>query len=192
MKAAAGKDKAGRLTPDPDGDVRPVHSRRGQGKMVSFSLTFILSFATWLVLSGRFDRFHLLLGILSSALVGFFSGGLLLPQPILSTLPRQWFRFCVYLPWLLVAVFKANMHILCLVFDPRMPQRIEPSIVRFNSRLTSDMARFILANAITLTPGTITIYASVFGEYTVHAIDRKSAAGLPGSKEERVARIFGE
>ena len=84
------------------------------------------------------------------------------------------------------------MHILCLVFDPRMPQRIEPSIVRFNSRLTSDMARFILANAITLTPGTITIYASVFGEYTVHAIDRKSAAGLPGSMEERVARIFGE
>lgn len=183
MTAVVKKEKTGRQA--------PVRSGR-RINLTAFSLTFILSLATWLVLSGRFDRFHLLLGIVSCALVAFFSGDLLLPHPVSRDLPKQWFGFCVYLPWLLVAIFKANLHLLYLVFHPRMTRQIDPRIVRFNSRLKSDMARFILANSITLTPGTITVYASIFGKYTVHAIDRPSASGLPGSMEDRVARIFGE
>jgi multicomponent Na+:H+ antiporter subunit E len=54
------------------------------------------------------------------------------------------------------------------------------------------MARLVLANSITLTPGTITVFVSVLGAFTVHVIDKKSAEGLPGDMERRIAHIYGE
>jgi multicomponent Na+:H+ antiporter subunit E len=54
------------------------------------------------------------------------------------------------------------------------------------------MGMFILANSITLTPGTVTVFTSVMGRFTVHAIDDASAQALPGEMEDRVARIFEE
>ena len=54
------------------------------------------------------------------------------------------------------------------------------------------MALTTFANSITLTPGTITIYATDYGEFHVHAIDAKSGDSLPGDMERRIARVFGE
>lgn len=147
--------------------------------------------ATWLVLSGKFDFFHLTLGVLSSAIVAVASGDMLFSaRNAPKHLPGQWVRFIVYVPWLLYQIFRANLHMMRLVFHPRMMDLINPQMVKFNSRLDSEMARFILANSITLTPGTITVYVSLYGAYTVHAIDDASAQGLPGEMETMVAKIF--
>ncbi len=54
------------------------------------------------------------------------------------------------------------------------------------------MSLFIFANSITLTPGTITVYVSINGRYTVHVIDKQSGTALPGEMEERVRRLMGE
>jgi multicomponent Na+:H+ antiporter subunit E len=147
---------------------------------------------TWLVLSGKFDVFHLALGVISSAVVSLVSGDMLFSGRKPNRLPRQWLRFVTYVPWLLYQIFRANMHVMRLVFHPRMLDLINPQMVKFNSRLHSEMARFIYANSITLTPGTITVYVSLYGKYTVHAIDDASAKALPGEMELRVAAIFGE
>jgi multicomponent Na+:H+ antiporter subunit E len=95
-------------------------------------------------------------------------------------------------PWLLYQIFLANLHVMKLVFHPRVHEVIRPKIITFNSRLTSEMSRFVFANSITLTPGTITVYVSIMGKYSVHAIDDASAEALPGEMEARVASIFGE
>ncbi len=79
-----------------------------------------------------------------------------------------------------------------LVFHPRMIELIDPRIIRFKSRLKKPMSLFILANSITLTPGTITVFVSINGEYAVHVIDEESGNALPGEMEERVARLMGE
>jgi multicomponent Na+:H+ antiporter subunit E len=50
----------------------------------------------------------------------------------------------------------------------------------------------ILANSITLTPGTITVTATADGLFSVHAIDRQSAEALPGTMLAKVADIYGE
>lgn len=148
---------------------------------------------TWVVLSGKLDVFHLTLGALSSTIVAFASGDMLFSARNLPRrLPGQWLRFIAYVPWLLYQIFLANMHMMRLVFHPRMMDKINPQMVKFNSRLDNEMARFILANSITLTPGTITVYVSLYGSYTVHAIDDASAKGLSGEMESRVAAIFGE
>lgn len=161
---------------------------------VPFLLTFVLCMLTWVVLSGRFDLFHLTMGVLSSAIVAYSSGRLLFPGRSTSTgqYLGRWIHFIGYIPWLIIEIFKANIHVLKLVFHPNMLNLINPRIVRFESRLENDMARFVLANSITLTPGTITVFASIYGNFTVHVIDDTSGLGLQGEMEDRVAAIYGE
>lgn len=160
--------------------------------ILPYALTFGISFATWVVLSGKFDAFHLGLGAVSCLIVSVTSAKLLLPSPKLDRLPGQWLRFITYVPWLLYQIFVANLHVMKLVFHPRMRELINPRIIVFNSRLSSEMSRFVFANSITLTPGTITVYVSIFGKFSVHAIDDASAEALPGEMEKRVGAIFEE
>ncbi len=157
-----------------------------------YFFTFGVCMITWLVLSGKFDLFHISLGVVSSAIVTYTSGDMLLKARRLKGLPGNWLRFIAYVPWLLFEILRANMHVMRLVFHPRMMELIDPRMIRFESRLNDEMARFIFANSITLTPGTITVYVSIFGKYSVHAIDKASGQGLPGEMEDRVAAIFGE
>ena len=159
-------------------------------RLVPILLTFLISMATWLVLSGQFDLFHISLGLVSSFIVGYFSGDLLFAGPVKKGFLRQVMRFMVYVPWLLYQVFIASLHILKIVFHPKMMDQIDPKIIRFKSKLSGQMPLFIFGNSITLTPGTITIFVNVFGTYTVHAIDEASAEGLPGDMENRIVRIF--
>ncbi len=155
-------------------------------------ITFLIMFAIWLLLSGRFDAFHLVLGAVSCALVAAFSADLLLPSPDLPRMPGVWWRFIKYIPWLLYQVLVANIHVMYLVFHPRMMELIDPQIMEFDSRLKSDMARVTLANSITLTPGTITIYISLYGHITFHVIDIESGKTLPWIMEARIGEVFGE
>jgi multicomponent Na+:H+ antiporter subunit E len=157
-----------------------------------FSFTFIVCLATWLVLSGKFDVFHISMGVISCMIVALFSSDLLVTDTRFGSLASCWWRFVRFAPWLLYQVFLANLHVMRLVFHPRMHELISPRIIRFKTRLTSDMAKFVLANSITLTPGTITVFASVFGTFTVHVIDEKCQQGVPGEMQTRIARIFEE
>jgi multicomponent Na+:H+ antiporter subunit E len=149
-------------------------------------------FLVWVLLSGRFDAFHLILGVLSSGLVAFFSGDLLFPSGVARGLLVSGIGFIAYLPWLLYQVFLANLYVMYMALHPRMMDLLDPQIVRFQSKLRSDLSLVTFANSITLTPGTITVYVSMDGEFKVHAIDKKSGDALPGEMEERIAKAFGE
>jgi multicomponent Na+:H+ antiporter subunit E len=157
-----------------------------------FILTFIIMFGVWILLSGRFDVFHLTLGLISCALVAYLSSDLLFPSSRTKGLLRQWVIFARYIPWLMLEIVKANIHLTYLVFHPRMMDLIDPRIVKFRSRLKGDMAMVAFANSITLTPGTITVYVSIDGDFKVHAIDESSADALPGEMEVRLAMTFGD
>jgi multicomponent Na+:H+ antiporter subunit E len=149
-------------------------------------------FGLWMILSGKFDAFHLSLGIISSAIVSYISSDLLFEQTPLKRILITGFRFLLYIPYLLYQIFLANLHLLYLSFHPRMMELIDPRIIKFRSRLKSDLALVTFANSITLTPGTITVYVSIDGDFSVHAIDEKSSEGLPGRMEEEIAKTFGE
>lgn len=175
-------------TPDRVSSLRKTRSRPS---LLAHCLTFMIMMITWVILSGKFDAFHLSLGVISCALVAYLSTDLLLGElgrHFLGT----WARFVCYVPWLLYQIFLCNLHLLRLSFHPRMLDLIDPQIVKFRTKLRSDLARVTFANSITLTPGTITIYVSVHGDFSVHAIDNPSAEGLPGDMETRIARVFGE
>jgi len=149
-------------------------------------------FAVWVLLSGKFDLFHLSLGIVSSMLVSIYGGDMLFPEPEITKLPIVWLRFIRYLPWLLYQVLVANIHLMYLTFHPKMIDLIDPQIIVFKSQLKSDLALSTLANSITLTPGTITVHISIYGYVTFHAIDRESGQSVPWIMDARIAELFGE
>jgi len=155
-------------------------------------LTFAIMFCFWLFFSGRFDFFHVSTGLISCLIVSTISSRMLFPKPIHLTIFKKWFKFAAYLPWLFYQIFLANLHLLFLTFHPKMRALINPKIIRFDSRLKSDISRTTLANSITLTPGTITVYTGVMGSFAVHCIDDKSGKDLPGTMEEKIAKVFDE
>jgi multicomponent Na+:H+ antiporter subunit E len=94
-------------------------------------------------------------------------------------------------PWLLGQILLANLRIFRLVFHPRMMERIDPHIVRFQSSLENPLALVTFANSITLTPGTITVTLTLDGQFKVHAIDKPSGEALPDAMEDRIREAFG-
>lgn len=156
-----------------------------------FIYTFLTMFAFWILLSGKFDIFHLTLGIISSGLVTLLSKNLLFHKMAKKERSVEVCRLIPYTPWLLYEIFLATLHVAYLALHPRMMDLIDPKIIRFKTRLKRDIAQVVFANSITLTPGTITIRI-VDGEYYVHALSGKSAQGVPGEMEERLSRIFRE
>ena len=83
---------------------------------------------------------------------------------------------------LLVEIFKANASVIRLIVSPSL--EVEPEIHYFRTRLKSDAARVLLANSITLTPGTITCMLED-DKLCVHALDKSQAEGIESTDFER-------
>ena len=82
----------------------------------------------------------------------------------------------VYALVLLKEIIKANF-VLYKLFFLHSKEKREPVMVTFESRLKTRTARVFLANAITLTPGTISVKVKG-NKLTVHCYDKSLAAGL--------------
>lgn len=161
------------------------------------AIAFTVMFGFWVLLSGKLDAFHLALGALSCGIVTFVSSDLLFEDAAkgLRTRAGEALRFVPYTAWLLWQVVVANFHVIALAVSPRPAREtLEPHIFTFRTRLRSDFARYVLANSITLTPGTVTI--RIVGDlFHVHAITRQAAGDLADDEavsamERRVARVF--
>ena len=106
---------------------------------ISFFITFIFMFVTWVVLSGNFSVLLISLGLISSGIVAWFFHDLLFPAVTAGHL-RIFVKFSAYIPWLILEIIKANFHLLYLVFHPRMKDLIDPHIIHFKTDLESDLA----------------------------------------------------
>ncbi|MEM6279706.1 MAG: Na+/H+ antiporter subunit E [Verrucomicrobiota bacterium] len=152
---------------------------------------FALLLITWMIFSGLFDAFHLTLGLISCGIVTWMSADMLFEDraaPLFARL-RQARRLAVYLVWLLWQIVLSNLHLLRLAFSPR--EALQPHIVRYETKLETDFEKYLLANSITLTPGTVTI--KIMGDtFYIHAISDIAAAGLDGEMERRIAHVFAE
>jgi multicomponent Na+:H+ antiporter subunit E len=156
----------------------------------NFTITFLILFGFWILLSGRFDSFHLTLGVICSILVAYLSYDLLFVNVRLGDFRIRARRFLQSAPWFLGQIFSANLHVAYLALSPKMP--IDPQIIRFKTKLESDISWVAMANSITLTPGTITVDIRD-GEFFVHAIDKKVAYDLDtGEMEDKIAHVLME
>ncbi|MBH37496.1 cation transporter [bacterium] len=155
--------------------------------------SFILLLPFWFLMSGKFDLFHVVLGIISLTIVSLWFGKILIQSRKKSLIVRfgEFLRFIPYLFWLFIEIIKSNIHVIKVSLSPNIKSRINPQLVTFKTSLKNDFSKFILANSITLTPGTVTIRISD-SEFLIHALTDEVAAGLPGDMESKIAKVFNE
>tara|TARA_B100001013_G_scaffold69413_1_gene36420 strand:- start:235 stop:723 length:489 start_codon:yes stop_codon:yes gene_type:complete len=158
---------------------------------MKYLYSFVVLFVPWLVLSGKFDTLHVGMGVLCSLLVGYWCADLLFQDKAITpgNRLRQLIGFVGYMGWLLGQIILANLHVFRVALSPRMSKLLSPQMVEFDSKLEKEFSKFILANSITLTPGTVTV--RVEGRrFLVHALTDSAARGMPGAMEKRIANIF--
>ncbi len=156
-------------------------------------VTFAILLIFWYILSGYFDLFHIGAGIICCGIVTFISGDLILRSDrSLIQSGRVFIRFILFLPRLMVEILYANLDVAYRILHPKMP--IDPEILIVDTGFSNDVLRTAFANAITLTPGTVTV-AVEGGRFTVHALVRSvSEEDLLQNRsiQKRLADIFGE
>lgn len=145
----------------------------------------------WLFLSGEFTLHSRLIAGLGLVSVVF----VVLVCRRMGIVDREgvpvhiFLRFLAYLPWLSWQIIVSNFGLAKRILSRRIP--IEPTVVRWRARQKTDLGRVILANSITLTPGTFTIEAEG-GRLTVHAIDVELSAIEEGEMDRRVRAVEGK
>lgn len=147
----------------------------------------------WCILSGQFDAFHLSLGVISCLLAALWSTRALFgekPAPLRATLAILK-HLPTYSLWLIKEIVLANIHVFRLAVTPGGLDEVDPKIFSLHTQLQSPIARCLLANSITLTPGTVTLRLEG-SELWVHSISETTSRDLGHTIEARLARIFGE
>jgi multicomponent Na+:H+ antiporter subunit E len=99
--------------------------------------------------------------------------------------PKAIFYYFRYLGVFLWELLLANMNVARIVFSPKIS--IHPGIVKVKTRLKTPTGRLVLANSITLTPGTLVVDIDEDALY-VHWID--VTAEDPEEATRRIAAKF--
>lgn len=91
---------------------------------------------------------------------------------------KKVFQLIGYVFLLIWEILKANMSVIRMILTEK--EEADPVLVSFRSDLKTTTGKAFLANAITLTPGTITVQLEE-DKYTVHCLDEAMAEGLDES-----------
>jgi len=131
--------------------VRPEHI----WNLTRFLLTTGALFGVWLLFSPSLEPFSLGAGLIGSVLLGALTYKEFIAQhdaSLGSFMPHpQW--LVVFLGVLIFYLYQSSWKMLGAI----LTGRANPRIVHFRTRLRSDLARMVLSNSITFTPGTITL-----------------------------------
>lgn len=163
---------------------------------LNFFEVFGLLMLLWIVMSGIFTVKFIIYGCVSSFLISCFVVGSLRIGGLKSNrtyfiLHANYPKLIIYFLWLIKEVVKSAIDVSKIALSYKM--KIEPLVLWFKADYDNPAARAILANSITLTPGTVTIDIYDSGVFSVHALNRDFAEGLlAGDMQKRIAKLYGE
>jgi multicomponent Na+:H+ antiporter subunit E len=153
---------------------------------------FATLFLFWVLLNGSLEQDVLLAGVFAALVIALlFRNSFSLFSEFLAT-PRAFGTALLYVAYFLAELVKSNLKLAAVVLSPALP--LKPGIVKVRTRLKSRMGRMLLANSITLTPGTLTV--ELAGEWlyihwvTVEATDIEAATASIVSGFERYLEVM--
>ncbi|ACS90349.1 monovalent cation/H+ antiporter subunit E [Thermococcus sibiricus] len=148
---------------------------------MSFTTSFLWSLIVYLVLTAGsgsvllWSPEELIAGIVIAALIGYATRNIMSERLDYFFNPKRWVLFIIYaLGPFFLAMARANLDVAYRVITGK----IRPGIVKISPNLTRDESRTLLANSITLTPGTFTLEIDEEGNFYVHWIN------VPPGKEK--------
>ncbi len=154
---------------------------------------FILSLIFWLMLTFKITLPNIIVGSVASIICSAIFTRFFITNVYKLLQPHRYYWFIIYLFVFIWECIKANFDVAYRVLHPAMP--IRPGIVKVRTTLKSDLARTLLSNSITMTPGTITI--DIIGDYLyIHWIYVRSedpeiyTAMITGAFEKYIKKII--
>ena len=145
---------------------------------------YLLLYILWVALNGKVTVEICLLGAAVTGAVGLIAYGLFRYTPRTELFVyRKLPLLLAYAGVLIWEIIKANFSVLRFIVNEKAA--IEPAMMSFDVDLRTDLARFILANSITLTPGTITMM-TMGNHFTVHALTAEMLDGIESSSFVRL------
>lgn len=152
---------------------------------------YFLLFGFWILLNGQWTTEIALVGVVVCAALYAFMVAFMGYSPrrewkLFRRIPRIAGYFC----YLVCEVFKSSFATIRLIWSPRL--EIQPRVTSFKTRLRTDAGKVVLANSITMTPGTITVDVDGSDTFLIHCLDDSFDVGTEGFEmEERVMRLEG-
>ncbi len=124
----------------------------------------------WCFLSGAINLANFLVGLIMGGVTTVLFRPFFPWRASLPRLLRKTPAFFRYAARLMFEIVKANFQVVYLLFHPKMP--IRPGIIAMATRHRSPLGTTLLANSITLTPGTLTMDVSPDGRTLyIHTLD---------------------
>lgn len=151
---------------------------------------FLLYFSLWVIFNGQITLEICIFGVIIAAAIFFFTCKCMdySIQKEINGYKKAgtFFKYVFLLVW---EIIKANLKAVKLILSQK--EEIEPALVSFESDLKTPGGKTMLANAITLTPGTITV--TMDGKtFWVHCLDKELAEGIDDSTFEKLAKKLEE
>ncbi len=137
-------------------------------KPVRFLYSWVVFFIVWLAFTTSLAPAEVITGAVVSLILAAISYETFTGWGFKGIkLSNLWWSvvYVINFIWLMV---KANFNVAKIVLTPSLP--INPGIVEFETKLTNPYAKMVLANSITLTPGTFTVDV-VDNKYYIHWLD---------------------
>ena len=111
--------------------------------------------AVWLIANASLDTQVVVTGLVLATLISLALSRFSNAYADIRVTPQVLIHSGLYLLVFAQELVRANLHVARLVFSPRID--IHPGIVEIKTRLRSRTGRMVLANSITLTPGTLVV-----------------------------------
>lgn len=140
----------------------------------------------WLVLSGFFNLFFISLGAISCFLGVYISAKIAKQFGSYKNIPKVFFKIILYFFWLLKEITISSLKVSALIWDGN----ISPKSAWIPVTVKDDITTTILANSITLTPGTVTIGVRG-GMLYIHAIKEDNIEDIrKGYMNNKIKSVF--
>lgn len=151
---------------------------------------YFLLFGFWVLLNGKWNAEIAIVGVIvCAALYAFMCA-------FMGYSPKQEWKLAKRLPkivgyflYLVKEIFLSAWGTMKLIWSPE--KEIEPRVTSFRTRLRTDAGKVVLANSITMTPGTITVDVQD-DLFLIHCLDESFDVGTEGFEmEDRIMKIEG-
>jgi multicomponent Na+:H+ antiporter subunit E len=121
----------------------------------NYALAAAVALLLWVLLVGTLAANELAAGVLVALVVPAVSGSRLSILDGVRLEPAALPHLLRYVGYFLVALVKSNIDMARRVLSPSLPLR--PAVVEVTTSLQSRLGKLVLANSITLTPGTLSV-----------------------------------
>ncbi len=156
--------------------------------MHKFSVSFILLFIGWIMFTGSLSRAELLAGIAVSIIIAWLCGKFMFfESPYQLFNPKSILNLIIYLFILLYSEIKSHIDTASRIITGN----INPAIIKITTHQTTDFTKTLVANSITLTPGTLTVkIGKNHKDLYIHCLDYSPGKNISGLFEKHAKKVI--